>query len=146
MGNTLCFIYGSNYLASSYSTYAASALAGATVMRSIFGATLPLAGPALYTALTPRWAGTLLGLLEVVMVPVPFVFLRYGERIRGRSRVIRMMREERERGERRMERNRVKREGREKEEGEGKEKGVVVVEEGSDEMRAQAAAQGAVVA
>ncbi len=143
MGNTLCFIYGSNYLASAYSTYAASALAGATVMRSIFGATLPLAGPALYTALTPRWAGTLLGLLEVVMVPVPFVFLRYGERIRGRSRVIRMMREERERGERRVERNRVR---REEEEREGKgEKGVVVDEEGSDEMRVQAAAQGAVV-
>ena len=128
MGNTLCFIYGSNYLASSYSTYAASALAGATVMRSLFGATLPLAGPALYSALTPRWAGTLLGLLEVVMVPVPFVFLRYGERIRGRSRVIRAMREERERGERRMERDRVRREGRERGERE-REKGAVVVEE-----------------
>lgn len=63
-------------------------------MRSIFGATLPLAGPSMYAALTPQWAGTLLGLLEVIMVPIPFVFWKYGDRIRARSPVIKQMREE----------------------------------------------------
>lgn len=63
-------------------------------MRSIFGATLPLAGPTMYATLTPQWAGTLLGLLEVVLIPIPIMFYKYGERIRARSPVIRQMREE----------------------------------------------------
>lgn len=94
MGNTLSFIYGSNYLAGAYGIYAASALAGNAVMRSLFGGTLPLAGPAMYERLTPQWAGTLLGLLEVCLIPIPFVFYRYGDRIRAKSRVIRQMRED----------------------------------------------------
>ncbi|KAB8227646.1 major facilitator superfamily domain-containing protein [Aspergillus alliaceus] len=47
-GNTLCFIYSSNYLAGSYGIYAASALSSNTVFRSILGGTLPLAGPKIY--------------------------------------------------------------------------------------------------
>lgn len=93
-GNTLCFIYGSSYLASAYGIYAASAMAGNAVVRSLFGGTLPLAGAAMYAALTPRWAGTLLGLLEVVFIPIPLAFYWYGDRIRARSPVIRRMREE----------------------------------------------------
>ncbi|SPO05216.1 related to benomyl/methotrexate resistance protein [Cephalotrichum gorgonifer] len=105
MGNSLCFIYGSNYLATSYSIYAASALAGNTVVRSIFGAVLPLAGPSMYEKMTPQWAGTLLGLLELAMVPIPVIFWKYGERIRQRSPVITQMREEKERAERKKERH-----------------------------------------
>lgn len=101
LGNTLCFVYGSNYLASAYGIYAASAMAGNTVMRSVFGAALPLAGPAMYRALTPQWAGTLLGLLEVLLIPIPFVFYLYGDRIRSKSTVIRQMREDRAKNERR---------------------------------------------
>lgn len=97
IGNTLCFIYGANYLAGAYGIYAASALASNAVIRSIFGGTLPLAGPKMYEALTPQWAGTLLGLLEVAMIPIPFVFWRYGTKIRAKSRVIRQLREEQER-------------------------------------------------
>ncbi|KAJ4405433.1 hypothetical protein N0V82_010319 [Gnomoniopsis sp. IMI 355080] len=100
MGNTLCFIYGTNYLAGAYGYYAASALAGNAVMRSLFGATLPLAGPSMYAKLTPQWAGTLLGLMEVVLIPIPFVFYKYGERIRAKSPVIREMREEQAKNDR----------------------------------------------
>ncbi|OAQ79177.1 MFS transporter [Purpureocillium lilacinum] len=98
-GNTLSFIYGSNYLAGAYGIYAASALAGNAVIRSIFGGTLPLAGPLMYKNLTPQWAGTLLGLLEVITIPIPFMFWKYGGRIRARSRVIRQLREDQERME-----------------------------------------------
>lgn len=63
-------------------------------MRSIFGAGLPLAGPTMYAKLTPQWAGTLLGLLEVVLVPIPFIFYKYGDRIRAKSPVIKQMRAE----------------------------------------------------
>ena len=45
-GNAGVFIYASNYLVQSYDVFAASALAGNAVLRSIMGATLPLAGPA----------------------------------------------------------------------------------------------------
>ncbi|KAL8378553.1 hypothetical protein RB599_008390 [Gaeumannomyces hyphopodioides] len=98
-GNTLCFIYGSNYIASAYGIYAASAMAGNAVIRSAFGATFPLFGPSMYAALSPQWAGTLLGLLEVVLIPIPVAFYRYGERIRARSPVIRRMREDSARNE-----------------------------------------------
>lgn len=97
MGNCLCFIYSSNYMAGAYGIYAASALAGNAVIRSIIGGVLPLAGPHMYEALTPQWAGTLLGLLEVAMIPIPFVFWRYGHKIRAKSKIIREMREDQDR-------------------------------------------------
>ncbi|KAF4512074.1 hypothetical protein G6O67_001256 [Ophiocordyceps sinensis] len=96
-GNTLSFIYGSNYLAGAYGIHAASALAGNAVIRSVFGGTLPLAGPRMYDSLTPQWAGTLLGLLEVLTVPIPLVFWRYGGKIRAKSRVLRQLREDQDR-------------------------------------------------
>lgn len=96
-GNTISFVYGNNYLGGVYGIYAASALVGNAVARSIFGGALPLAGPKMYATLTPRWAGTLLGLLEVAIIAIPFVFWRYGGRIRAKSRILRQLRQEQER-------------------------------------------------
>lgn len=96
-GNALCFIYASNYLVHSYGIYAASALAGNAVLRSLLGGTLPLAAPALYRKLGPHWAGTLLGLLELALVPIPFVFYRYGHRIRRKSALIGQMQRDKDR-------------------------------------------------
>lgn len=127
MGNTLSFIYGTNYLAGAYGIHAASALAGNAVMRSFFGGTLPLAGPTMYARLTPQWAGTLLGLLEVALIPIPFVFYRYGERIRGKSRVIRQMREDAERNESKRARQEAKRQRDAATAAEGKREDAVVV-------------------
>ena len=100
MGNCAVFIYASNYLVHSYDIYAASALAGNAVLRSAMGATIPLAGPSMYHALGAHWAGTLLGLLELICIPIPFVFYRYGAKIRQKSALIRSMREDRERRDR----------------------------------------------
>jgi hypothetical protein len=100
MGNAGVFIYATNYLVQSYNIYAASALAGNAVARSIMGAVLPLAGPALYASLGANWAGTLLGLLEAICIPIPFIFYRYGGRIREKSSLIRAMEVERRREER----------------------------------------------
>jgi hypothetical protein len=93
-GNTGVFIYASNYLTGSYGMYAASALAGNSVIRSILGGVLPLAGSYMYASLGPNWSGTLLGLLEVVIVPIPFVFYKYGHKIRQRSTLIMRMQED----------------------------------------------------
>ncbi|RDA96135.1 hypothetical protein CP533_1773 [Ophiocordyceps camponoti-saundersi (nom. inval.)] len=92
-GNTLSFVYSSNYLAGAYGIYAASALASNAVIRSIFGAALPLAGTKMYETLTPQIAGTLCGALEVALIPIPFIFWKYGRRIRDGSKTIRQLRE-----------------------------------------------------
>ncbi|KAI9172684.1 Major facilitator superfamily multidrug transporter mdrA [Paramyrothecium foliicola] len=88
-GNTLSFIYSSSYLGRAYGIYAASALASNAVIRSIFGAVLPLAATKMYTTMSPQIAGTVCGAMLVMMIPIPFVFWRYGHRIRERSKVIR---------------------------------------------------------
>ena len=98
-GNTAVFIYASNYLVHSYGIYAASAMAGNSVVRSVMGATLPLAGQALYSKMGANWAGTFLGLLEVLIIPIPFAFYRYGAKIRTKSALIRNMREDQDRQE-----------------------------------------------
>jgi hypothetical protein len=98
-GNALVFIYASNYLAGSYGIYSASALAGNSVFRSFIGGTLPLAGPAMYAKLTPQWAGTLLGLVQVACIPIPFVFYKWGEKIRAKSPLIKQMRADQQRRE-----------------------------------------------
>ncbi|RAL14053.1 MFS transporter [Aspergillus homomorphus CBS 101889] len=85
MGNTLIFIYSAHYLAGSYPIYAASAVAGNAMMRYSFGGALPLAGQRLYDSLGIAWTGTLLGLVEVALIPIPIVFYRYGWWIRRRS-------------------------------------------------------------
>jgi Major Facilitator Superfamily len=92
LGNTAVFIYASNYLVHSYGVYAASALAGNSVLRSVLGGVLPLAGPSMYASLGPRWAGTTLSLIEFALIPIPFIFYKYGDRIRRKSTLIRQMR------------------------------------------------------
>ena len=40
----------------------------------------------MFDALGVNWAGTLLGCVAVLLVPIPIVFLKYGARIRQRSK------------------------------------------------------------
>ena len=72
-------------------------MAGNTVVRSFLGGTLPLAGPAMYQTLGPHWAGTLLGLVQVVIIPIPLIFYRYGGRIREKSALINRMQQDKAR-------------------------------------------------
>ncbi|TBU39222.1 MFS general substrate transporter [Dichomitus squalens] len=75
-----------NYIIDVYSYAAASALGACTVIRSIFGAIFPLFSTALFRALNPRWASTLVGCVAVLMIPVPILLIRYGPALRARSR------------------------------------------------------------
>lgn len=50
-GNMAVFVCIVSYLVDSFTIYAASALAANTVVRSIIGALLPLAGQSMYAAL-----------------------------------------------------------------------------------------------
>jgi hypothetical protein len=69
-----------------YPLYAASALAANAFVRCIFAGAFPLFGVQMYEKLGYQWATTLLALLTVAMLPFPFLFFKYGKRIRARSR------------------------------------------------------------
>lgn len=71
-------------------------MAGNSVIRSFLGGTLPLAGPAMYSKLNPHWAGTVLGLVQVAIIPIPVVFYKYGHKIRERSTLIQQMQRDKE--------------------------------------------------
>jgi hypothetical protein len=70
------------YLVESFGIHSASAVAANVLLRSIFGAFLPLAGPAIFQLLDLGWGSTLLGVISVTFLPVPFLFMKYGKRLR----------------------------------------------------------------
>jgi hypothetical protein len=74
------------YFVDAYTIYSASVIAANTVLRSLLGALLPLAGPSMYAALGLGWGNSLLAFIALAMAPLPWVFWRYGERIRTSPR------------------------------------------------------------
>ncbi|KAI9647241.1 hypothetical protein NHQ30_003624 [Ciborinia camelliae] len=80
------FLQALNYLIDSYLFAAASAIAANTFLRSFFGAGFPLFATAMFTNLGVQWAGSLLGFLAIAFLPIPFLFYKYGERLRKMSR------------------------------------------------------------
>ncbi|EXJ71436.1 uncharacterized protein A1O5_05244 [Cladophialophora psammophila CBS 110553] len=83
-GFTVIFLAVTNYLIDSYTIFAASALAANTVLRSLFGAAFPLFTPDMFDALGIHWASSIPGFLALACVPFPFIFWKYGARIRSR--------------------------------------------------------------
>lgn len=80
------FLPALNYIVDSYLIYAASAMAANTIIRSIFGAAFPLFATYMFQGMGTNWAGLLLGLFGFAMAPVPFLFIKYGKRIRAKSK------------------------------------------------------------
>ncbi|KAE8137123.1 major facilitator superfamily domain-containing protein [Aspergillus pseudotamarii] len=75
-----------NYLVDSYVTSAASALAAATVMRSLCGATFPLFTTYMYDELGIHWASSVPACLSLACLPAPYLLSKFGPRIRRRSK------------------------------------------------------------
>ncbi|CAM1501487.1 Fc.00g034710.m01.CDS01 [Cosmosporella sp. VM-42] len=73
------------YLLDAYIQYAASVVAAVTVLRSVAGALLPLAGLSMYNDLGLGWGNSVLAFLSLVLVPVPVVFRLFGAKIRAMS-------------------------------------------------------------
>ena len=73
----------STYLIDTYTLHAASVTAATTVVRSLLGALLPLAGDSMYNALGLGWGTSVLGFIAVAFIPMPAVFWFFGERIRN---------------------------------------------------------------
>ena len=93
IGFLLIFMALINYIVDAYEIYAASAMGAASASRSVFGVILPFAAAPLYEKLGIAWACTLLGILSAVMSIIPFVFIRYGEKIRRHSKFCQEIRE-----------------------------------------------------
>jgi len=82
----LIFVAYLNYLTDSYLMYAASALAANTVCRSAAGAAAPLFTQQMFTALGVGGGGSLIGGVAILLMPIPFIFYKYGGPIRERSK------------------------------------------------------------
>jgi MFS family permease len=85
-GTILVFSGVFTFLVEAYPLYAASALAANSFARSSFAGAFPLFGVQMYHKLHYHWASTLLACLTLVMAPFPYLFFRYGNRIRQKSK------------------------------------------------------------
>jgi DHA1 family multidrug resistance protein-like MFS transporter len=67
-------------------TSAASVFAANTIIRSAVGAAFPLFAKQMFQNLGVQWAGTLLGCLALIMVPIPLAFIKIGPILRKKSK------------------------------------------------------------
>ncbi|KAJ5884916.1 hypothetical protein N7495_009426 [Penicillium taxi] len=84
---TICiFISSYMYVIDSYEIYAASALGFMTVSRYCAAGIMAIVGIPFYQNVGVHYTLTILGCISAVMVPVPYVFYKYGPVIRRWSR------------------------------------------------------------
>lgn len=57
------------------------------MMRSCVGAVFPLFSTQMFQNLGVQWAGTLLGCIAALLVPIPLAFLLWGKTLRRKSRL-----------------------------------------------------------
>ncbi|KAI1814524.1 MFS general substrate transporter [Poronia punctata] len=88
VGFGFIFLYNSanNYLVDTYQDKAASALAAKTFIRSLWGAGVVLFTAQMYDRLGYQWASTLLAGISLLCCGIPFLFWKYGARIRSKSK------------------------------------------------------------
>lgn len=74
-----------NYLIDSFQHYSASVTSSSILTRSIFSGIFPLFGYQLFSNIGLRIGGTVLAGISICMLPIPFIFYKYGQRIRESS-------------------------------------------------------------
>ncbi|EIN07314.1 MFS general substrate transporter [Punctularia strigosozonata HHB-11173 SS5] len=85
-GMVIIYFSANAYLIDAFPGYVASALAAKTVIRSGAGAAMPLFITQMYHGLGNGWAASLLAFVSLAMIPIPFLFYRFGKSIRARSK------------------------------------------------------------
>lgn len=85
-GMSAIFIAVFNYLIDAYTIYAASVFAANMVIRYIFAAVFPLFTTQMYDRLGIHWATTLVAFLTIICLPFPFLFYKYGGKIRQKCK------------------------------------------------------------
>jgi hypothetical protein len=86
-GLLMTFMPASTYLVDVFTVHAASAMAASTVLRSLLAALIPLSSQQMYAKTGYGWGNSLLGFVACLLIPIPFLFIKYGEGIRARSTV-----------------------------------------------------------
>ncbi|KNG52703.1 cycloheximide resistance protein [Stemphylium lycopersici] len=86
-GLLMTFLPATTYLVDVFTIHAASAMAASTVLRSLAAAFIPLSSQTMYAQMGYGWGNSMLGFIATLLVPIPFLFIRYGEGIRARSTV-----------------------------------------------------------
>jgi len=80
------FISSALYLTDVYGALnGASAMAANGLARYATGAAFPLFTFQMYEALGIDWATSLLAFVSIALLPIPWVFFKYGPKIRSRS-------------------------------------------------------------
>ena len=79
-GLAVILISTQTYLVDAFPVHAASASAAGSILSSVAGAVVPLAGPPLYKALNLGWGNSLLGFTAFVFLPIPLLLMKLGER------------------------------------------------------------------
>ncbi|CAP93140.1 Pc16g04700 [Penicillium rubens Wisconsin 54-1255] len=74
-----------NYLIDTFQKYSASAIAANTFLRSMFAGCFPLFTAAMFHNLGVPWAASVLGFISVALIPIPYLFYKFGKRIRARG-------------------------------------------------------------
>lgn len=86
-GNLLVFFTAVMYQLDSYGPMmGASAMAANGILRYSFGAVFPLFTRQMYVALGVQWATSLLGFVTIALMVLPWVLLKFGPFIRGKSK------------------------------------------------------------
>ncbi|KAI0270438.1 major facilitator superfamily domain-containing protein [Gloeopeniophorella convolvens] len=86
MSIILVFISFLSYLVDTYLMYAASAFAANTMIRSAVAAAFPLFTVQMFNGMGINWAATLIAGVALLLAPIPFIFYKYGPRIRAGSK------------------------------------------------------------
>jgi multidrug resistance protein len=85
-GVILIYMGCMNYLIDSYTIYAASVLAANAVLRSIFGAVLPIVSTWMYDGVGIHWAPSIPAFISLLFLPFPFFFYRHGAAVRAKCK------------------------------------------------------------
>lgn len=96
----MCFLA---YVSQTYTVYASSASACNVFVRSIIASAFPVFANSLLSSVGTKWGLSLFGFLSLGLIPIPLFFIRYGEKLRARSKfaqearkILEQMREGRE--------------------------------------------------
>lgn len=79
------FVSSYQYVIDSYETNSASALSSITFLRYFVAGGMVIASMPMYKGIGVHWTLTLMGCLGAVLVPVPFLLWKYGDKVRARS-------------------------------------------------------------
>ncbi|CAF4228877.1 unnamed protein product, partial [Adineta steineri] len=85
-GMTSIFVGVFNYLIDTYTIYTASAFAANMIIRYIFGSVFLLFTNQMYEKLGIHWATSIPAFLTLICLPFPFIFYKYGQNIRKKSK------------------------------------------------------------